>query len=49
VQPVLDRWADQAPDGFPSYDAGGDGPTAAHELLARDGVTWRDVRGPRID
>jgi glucose-6-phosphate 1-dehydrogenase len=43
VQPVLDVWAEKAPDGFPSYGAGSDGPAAARELLARDGVVWRAI------
>jgi len=43
VQPVLDAWAaDKA--GLSEYESGSDGPTAADELLARDGErTWRAV------
>lgn len=43
VQPILDAWADTAPDGVPTYTAGTDGPAAAHELLARDGNIWRPL------
>jgi glucose-6-phosphate 1-dehydrogenase len=43
VQPVLDAWAAKKAD-FPDYDSGSDGPTAAAELLARDGErVWRPV------
>jgi glucose-6-phosphate 1-dehydrogenase len=43
VQPVLDTWASQKAD-FPNYDSGSDGPTAAEELLARDGGrAWRPL------
>jgi glucose-6-phosphate 1-dehydrogenase len=41
VQPILDAWANTAAEGFPNYAAGGDGPAAADELLARDGNAWR--------
>jgi len=43
VQPVLDRWAKESPTSIPSYPAGGAGPGAADELLARDGRTWRPI------
>jgi glucose-6-phosphate 1-dehydrogenase len=43
VQPLLDAWADHAPPGFPNYEAGGHGPSAADELLARDGRAWRPL------
>jgi glucose-6-phosphate 1-dehydrogenase len=43
VQPVLDAWAAKKA-AFPDYDSGSDGPTAADELLARDGGrAWRPV------
>jgi glucose-6-phosphate 1-dehydrogenase len=41
VQPVLDAWANNPPRDFPNYVAGGSGPAAADELLARDGRAWR--------
>jgi glucose-6-phosphate 1-dehydrogenase len=43
VQPILDAWATQAPEPFPNYKAGTDGPRAADELLARDGNHWRPL------
>jgi glucose-6-phosphate 1-dehydrogenase len=43
VQPVLDAWASHRPKGFPNYVAGGNGPVAADELLARDGRAWRPL------
>jgi len=43
VQPVLDAWAHtQAPD-YPNYTAGGWGPRAASDLLARDGRHWHEI------
>ncbi len=49
VQPILDAWADSPPQDFPNYVAGGSGPAAADELLARDGRAWRtlDEQVPR--
>jgi glucose-6-phosphate 1-dehydrogenase len=43
VQPILDVWADNPPRDFPNYAAGGAGPVAADELLARDGHAWRPL------
>jgi glucose-6-phosphate 1-dehydrogenase len=43
VQPILDAWANNPPNGFPNYVAGGNGPAAADELLARDGRAWRPL------
>jgi glucose-6-phosphate 1-dehydrogenase len=43
VQPILDAWADTPPRDFPNYVAGGSGPAAADELLARDGRAWRPL------
>jgi glucose-6-phosphate 1-dehydrogenase len=43
VQPILDAWAENAPKDFPNYVAGGNGPAAADELLARDGRVWRPL------
>jgi glucose-6-phosphate 1-dehydrogenase len=42
VQPVLDAWAADKTD-IPLYASGTDGPQAAHDLIARDGRTWRAV------
>jgi len=43
VQPILDAWAGISPGGFPNYAAGSDGPSAADDLLARDGRAWRPL------
>jgi glucose-6-phosphate 1-dehydrogenase len=43
VQPILDAWANHPPRDFPNYVAGGSGPAAADELLARDGRAWRPL------
>src|SRR4030088_2861055 len=43
VQPILDAWASHLPGDFPNYVAGGSGPAAADELLARDGRAWRPL------
>jgi glucose-6-phosphate 1-dehydrogenase len=43
VQPILDLWANNLPRDFPNYAAGGSGPAAADELLARDGRAWRPL------
>src|SRR5215831_17871521 len=43
VQPILDAWANNSPRDFPNYVAGSDGPSAADELLTRDGRAWRPL------
>jgi glucose-6-phosphate 1-dehydrogenase len=43
VQPILDAWANNPCRDFPNYVAGGTGPRAAEELLARDGRAWRPL------
>jgi glucose-6-phosphate 1-dehydrogenase len=43
VQPILDAWRNNPPRDFPNYVAGGSGPPAADELLARDGRAWRPL------
>ena len=43
VQPILDAWASNPAKDIPSYGAGGNGPAAADELLARDGRAWRPL------
>jgi glucose-6-phosphate 1-dehydrogenase len=43
VQPILEAWENSAPRDFPNYAAGGSGPAAADELLARDGRAWRPL------
>jgi glucose-6-phosphate 1-dehydrogenase len=42
VQPILDAWRERADD-LSFYPAGGDGPGAAAELLARDGHEWGKI------
>ena len=42
IQPLLDAWRDGEPA---VYVAGSDGPSAAHDLLARDGHAWSDLGG----
>jgi len=44
VEPVLRGWSDAAPRHFPNYSAGSEGPSAANDLLARDGRSWRAVK-----
>jgi glucose-6-phosphate 1-dehydrogenase len=44
VEPVLRGWADSTPRHFPNYAAGSEGPSAANDLLARDGRSWRAVK-----
>ncbi|MEA3413827.1 MAG: glucose-6-phosphate dehydrogenase [Pseudomonadota bacterium] len=40
VQPIIDVWQALPPREFPNYVSGTWGPTAADELLARDGRHW---------
>jgi len=40
INPILEAWRQQAPDSFPIYAAGSEGPQAADELLARNGHQW---------
>ena len=40
VQPILDAWAQPDPM-LPTYEAGSEGPSAAFELVERDGRRWR--------
>jgi glucose-6-phosphate 1-dehydrogenase len=41
--PILDVWGSIPPRDFPNYTAGGWGPSAADDLLKRDGRSWRNV------
>jgi glucose-6-phosphate 1-dehydrogenase len=45
VQPILDAWASHPPADFPNYAAGTWGPSAASELITRDGRgrAWCDT------
>jgi glucose-6-phosphate 1-dehydrogenase len=44
VEPVLEGWEKVSPRHFPNYTAGSEGPTAANDLLARDGRAWRAIK-----
>ena len=44
VEPVLRGWANTPPRHFPNYAAGSEGPSAANDLLARDGRSWRGIK-----
>ena len=44
VEPVLQGWANTTARHFPNYNAGSEGPTAANDLLARDGRSWRQIK-----
>ncbi|MEY4966677.1 MAG: hypothetical protein RL274_2260 [Pseudomonadota bacterium] len=44
VEPVLKGWQNTNPRHFPNYAAGSEGPSAANDLLAKDGRSWRDIR-----
>ena len=41
VDPIIDSWASGPPPDFPNYDAGTWGPSAADDLIQRDGRHWR--------
>jgi glucose-6-phosphate 1-dehydrogenase len=41
--PILDVWGSIPPRDFPNYTAGSWGPSAADELMKRDGRSWRNV------
>lgn len=41
VQPVLDYWAENPDENLPNYIAGSWGPSAADEMMGRDGRHWR--------
>lgn len=41
MEPILDVWSALPPRDFPNYAAGEWGPSAADELLQRDGRSWR--------
>jgi glucose-6-phosphate 1-dehydrogenase len=40
VTPILEAWATTSPENFPNYVAGSWGPSAADDLLVRDGRQW---------
>ena len=44
VESVLKGWENTPPRHFPNYASGSEGPTAANDLLARDGRAWRAIK-----
>jgi glucose-6-phosphate 1-dehydrogenase len=40
VEPVISKWEAERATDFPNYKSGSSGPSAADELLARDGRRW---------
>ena len=42
VDPILDAWKATPATDFPNYAAGSWGPSAADDLLKRDGRKWRE-------
>jgi glucose-6-phosphate 1-dehydrogenase len=43
ITPIEEAWANQPKPEFPNYEAGGQGPAAADELLARNGHSWLSI------
>jgi glucose-6-phosphate 1-dehydrogenase len=43
ITPIEEAWAEQSPPDVTNYAAGSDGPSAADELLARNGHRWRGL------
>jgi glucose-6-phosphate 1-dehydrogenase len=43
VQPVLDFWTSNAPQSFPNYAAGSQGPHVGDQLIENDGRSWRPI------
>ncbi len=43
VQPVLDFWTSNAPESFPNYAAGSQGPQVADDLIEKDHRQWRPI------
>ncbi|HEV3156883.1 MAG TPA: glucose-6-phosphate dehydrogenase [Candidatus Baltobacteraceae bacterium] len=43
VMPVIERWSETAPNDFPNYIAGSQGPLSADALLFADGREWRRI------
>jgi len=46
TDPIIEGWEARGDVPQP-YDSGSDGPSAANQLMARDGFVWRDVRSKR--
>lgn len=47
ITPIEEAWSQQQPPDFPNYAAGSDGPSAADDLLARNGHRWRGLHETR--
>jgi glucose-6-phosphate 1-dehydrogenase len=45
VDPVLDVWKALTARNFPNYAAGSWGPAEATDIIARDGRSWRKIKG----
>ncbi len=43
VQPILDAWHSAGPRDLVFYEVGSNGPSAADDLIARDGQRWRPI------
>ncbi len=43
LTPILEKWANTKPKGFPNYASGTWGPESGDELLARDGRAWHKL------
>ena len=43
ITPIEEAWSSQGAPEVTEYSAGSDGPTAAEELLARNGHRWRQL------
>ena len=43
LTPILEKWANTKPKGFPNYAGGTWGPESGDELLARDGRSWHKL------
>jgi glucose-6-phosphate 1-dehydrogenase len=43
VDPIIDAWRNASAPPFPNYPAGSDGPRAADDLTASEGVRWRPI------
>jgi glucose-6-phosphate 1-dehydrogenase len=42
VDPLLSYWDNNSPDQMPTYAAGTWGPRDADDLVAQDGIKWRE-------
>jgi glucose-6-phosphate 1-dehydrogenase len=43
ITPILEAWKEQPPPDLPNYEAGGEGPAAADELLSAHCHRWRRI------